>query len=392
MSPTATLFGSNSGNNLGDAAILSSILWNYRNKGFKFLVPTPNPSFVNLYRHLGNVRAVDIHPLRTLSVRFLGLTTINALRNSNYSLICDGILFGKRLFNPSFNFLSNLYILLPVLKALKVRLVCFACGLGPFDSKLSRKMARAVLEYCDLLLLRDDESIRLAIDLLGNEKQIRIERVGDCAFINPISPEHVAEKIFEIYGISGHTLVGVNITSYLGSWVGARTRKEEFFSKLEKTLIDVKKAFDLQYVFFSTHPMDNKANNEVAARTSSIFIPAGKFLSHDIMSVMAKCSAFIGMRFHSLILAAAAGVPVLGIRYAPKVGSLLKMLGSENLLVEIDNIQDMGYPFRFLLNNLSSIKDSQQVAVNREKQLALKAFEIFEQYAQSEHLGEFSLN
>ena len=95
-----TLLGNNSGRNLGDAAIMSSILDMVAKElpDAEVLVPTLNPNFVSdNYAQKYNVKAVDVR-LRTLSLRLLGLPTFYSLLRSDIALICDGIIFGRKLF------------------------------------------------------------------------------------------------------------------------------------------------------------------------------------------------------------------------------------------------------------------------------------------------------
>ncbi len=373
-----TLLGSNSGNNLGDAAILSSILFNFRNDPFHFFVPTPKPDFVKLYKNLGNSTPIDIHPLRGLSIRFLGFPTIRAISNSEFTLICDGILFGKRLLDPSFNFLSNIYLLLPLLG--KSRLGLFCCGIGPFNSKLSKALARAVLNSCEFVFLRDEESISIYNDLTGRKDAVR---VGDAAFINPVSEPEIGRLLLEGHGVKDFStrFIGVNLTSYLGSWVGNSMNKEDFSRFIVDNLKAVKRKVGINLIFFSTHPMDDSVNQYVANQTEAVFVPAKTYLSHDVMAAMSLCELFVGMRFHSLVLASSVGVPVLGIAYAPKVRSLLRLLNSNDLIIEFDTLAALEESMIRALNNLHKIKERQQAAVFHEKQLAEKAFNLFREIA-----------
>ena len=106
--PVITLLGSNSGNNLGDAAILSSILEHLTRElpGSEFIVPTTKPSFTNThYGHRYNVKAISMMPW-TGSIRFVGIPTFAALWKSDVALICDGILFGGWCCFPFFRLLS----------------------------------------------------------------------------------------------------------------------------------------------------------------------------------------------------------------------------------------------------------------------------------------------
>ena len=141
--PIVTLLGNNSGRNLGDAAIMSAILdrLSAHVPDVEVLVPSIKPDFID--KHYGeryNVKGVDVRP-HTISMRLLGIPTFRCLLKSDIALICDGIIFGRKLFSPH-NFLITLIFLVPFAKLAGCKIVCFSCGIGPFPSKLS-KIGRA---------------------------------------------------------------------------------------------------------------------------------------------------------------------------------------------------------------------------------------------------------
>ncbi len=90
--PRITLLGSNTGRNVGDAAILASILEGLSQElpDAEFYVPSHNPEFVD--KHYGdkyNVQGVSIQPW-TGSIRFFGLTTFSCLLRSDTDSDGDG--------------------------------------------------------------------------------------------------------------------------------------------------------------------------------------------------------------------------------------------------------------------------------------------------------------
>ena len=341
--PCITLLGNNSGRNLGDAAILSSIMEDLSKKipGVKFLVPSIAPKWIT--KHYGdkyNVKAVDVMPW-TLSLRLLGLPTILCFLKSDAALICDGIIFGKKLFNPAFNYLITLFFLAPLAKLCKCKLVCFNCGIGPFPSKISERMARYLMDSCDLITLRERDSLALAEEI-GVKHEIKI--TGDSAFINPVSGKERGIDILKEKGVDGTKLLGVNVTSYLDTWLTKEEQVAEgtdiievIASGVNKALDDLEKAGEEKVtpVVFCTQPMDLDTSNRLAKMLSAVVVDNSTYLSHDIQAVMRECGLFVGMRFHSLILASAVEAPILGLIYAPKVRGYLRLLGCADYGLEL---------------------------------------------------------
>ena len=57
---------------------------------------------------------------------------------------------------------------------------------------------------------------------------------------------------------------------------------------------------------------------------------------------MKRCDVFMGMRFHSLVLASAVEVPIIGLVYAPKVRGFMRLMECENFSLELANITPAG--------------------------------------------------
>jgi len=341
--PKITLLGSNSGNNLGDAAIMSSILESFSKflPDAEFFVPTPKPQFIE--EHYGeryNVKGVNIMPW-TGSLRFIGFPTFAALAKSDIALICDGIIFGKKLWNPAFNFLIVLIFVVPIARLLGCKVICYSCGIGPFPSWISKVFAKWVLNGCDTVIMREHDSANLARSI-GVSKPIQV--TGDAAFINPVSNETRGEEILRMEGIDARKpILGVNVTSYFDTWLSADERltdKSSFLTMLAQGISEanLKLGDAYQVVVFSTHPMDDPTVHDFAKLVGGKVILNRVYLSHDIQAVMRKCDLFIGMRFHSVILASAVETPILGLIYAPKVRGYFRLLGCEEYGLELSTL------------------------------------------------------
>jgi hypothetical protein len=56
------------------------------------------------------------------------------------------------------------------------------------------------------------------------------------------------------------------------------------------------------------------------------------------MAVQSAADVVIGMRLHSVIMAAAAGVPVVALAYDPKVVNTMKALGADRMTLDLDDV------------------------------------------------------
>jgi polysaccharide pyruvyl transferase WcaK-like protein len=338
--PRITLLGNNAGRNLGDMAILSSILSSLARHlpAARFYVPSTNPQWTR--QHYGDrfdVKALNVMPW-TGSVRLLGVPTLGALAASDVAMICDGIIFGNRLFNPAFNYLITLVALVPLARLLRCRVVCYSVGLGPFPSRISRLLARWTINLCDLVMVRDRNSERLAREI-GVTKPIAL--TGDAAFINPVSGDRRAREILGDLGIDPHAqLLGLNITAYMDRWLKSDEklpRDADFVTVMAEGVRRAQAAVSEPFtpLVICTQPMDGETCQRLAAAIGGKVLSNSKYLSHDIQAVMRRCQLMVGMRFHSLVLASSVGTPVMALNYAPKVRDYMRLLDCEEFGMEL---------------------------------------------------------
>ena len=138
---SVTLLGSSSGRNAGDVARISSItdaLDAACGEKLLYEIPTITPAYV--HEHYPNVhtKAVSMLPWN-LSIKMLALPTFRSIRRTDVILIFIAILCDRALYNPLFNFMSTLYVLLPYAKQRGKRMVFYDVGIGPVKS--TKKLA-----------------------------------------------------------------------------------------------------------------------------------------------------------------------------------------------------------------------------------------------------------
>ena len=341
--PRITLLGNNSGRNLGDMAIMSSILESLSKRlpDAEFYVPSIKPEWTK--KHYGdryNVKAVNVMPW-TLSLRLLGLPTLLCLAKSDVALICDGIIFGKKLFNPAFNYLITLVFLVPLARLLGCKMVCYSTGIGPFPSAISRILAKWTINGCDLVMMRERDSEKLTKDIGVTQP---VELTGDAAFINPVSDDSVAVTIMREIGLDPEKpTMAINATAYLDTWLNQHERLQDPKGLLKTIAEGVKRAQanvkdTFQPMILCTHPMDEATCRELAEMCGGKVLTNSTYLSHDLQAVIRRCGVLVGMRFHSIVLASSVETPVVGLIYAPKVRGYLRLLECEDYSLELASL------------------------------------------------------
>jgi polysaccharide pyruvyl transferase WcaK-like protein len=189
--------------------------------------------------------------------------------------------------------------------------------------------------------MRENDSKKLAEDLGCIHP---IEVTGDAAFINPVSDEARGKEVAKELGIDfSKPTLGLNVTKYMDTWLNDNEKIQDKDAFLKMLADGVKKARtnlneDIQTVVFCTHPMDEGAATELANHLDGLKVLNSKYLSHDIQAVMRQCQLFAGMRFHSVVLASAVEVPIIGLIYMPKVRGFMRLLHCEDYSLELGKL------------------------------------------------------
>jgi len=60
------------------------------------------------------------------------------------------------------------------------------------------------------------------------------------------------------------------------------------------------------------------------------------YTPEELLAIIGRCKAMIGVPYHSVVFASSRNVPVIGIDYVSKVARYLRILGLEDFAVEAD--------------------------------------------------------
>lgn len=325
---TVTLLGSSSGRNAGDAALMAAIQASVNQtlgRTLRFEIPTICPSYIRNNYPAGAV-PVGMLPWN-LSVKMLGLPTWRSVLRADLSLIFDAILFDRSLYNPLFNFLSTLRILLPAARRRGRKMACYNVGAGPVETPAGRRMLRELMEHMDFITVRDSDSLDVLLDI--GVKNPRILVTADAAVNAPACDDARADEILRAAGAdpaAGTPLLAVNINRYMDSWAGtgrAPMTRDQFLGVYARTLDRVAAETGARLVFICSQHADVPLTRELMARLAPGRDPAlVTNVNHnhvEIKGVLRRVDMLFGMRLHAMILGSSEGTPICGLAYQPKV-------------------------------------------------------------------------
>lgn len=197
----------------------------------------------------------------------------------------------------------------------KKKVVFYSQGIGPVNKPWSKCMMKAVCNKVDHIFVREQVS-KKTLEGLG------VNKVPVTVAIDPVlgltCKEEIKEKIAK--KLEGEKTVGI----YLRPW-----QNDE--AVVESLVSTVKELTEKGYTVYGV-PMYYKEDLEIANKLSQKTGGKLKVIDHElsIEETIAYTACFewvIGMRLHSLIMAAAVGTPMIALSYDPKVTDFTKEIG-----------------------------------------------------------------
>ncbi len=375
------VIGNFSGRNAGDAAILECLLRDVYslNRQVEFLIPTINRSFIEETYHEFPVKPYPLMPWN-LSLKILGWPTFQAVLKSDLVLLTDAILFDRSLWNPIFNYLSTMAIVLPMAAGKGIPVIPYNVSLGPIRTKAGKYCLQRVLDSCELVIVRDRESIDI-LDGTGITKE-NIIVSADCALNTPLPTEERMEEIKRKEGLlqAEERYISFNVNAYLDVFMKGKSRgitAGRFTQTIGATIDRVIEELGVGVILVVTQVMDTKISEQVLERVKNrhrVTMITNKNYSHnDIAGILSKMELHVGMRTHSIILATSTCTPTIALVYRPKNRGYMRMIEQPERMVEFGDGFTTQRLFRLILETWDSrqaIREQLRPIIDREKEKA----------------------
>lgn len=252
-------------------------------------------------------------------------------------------------------------------KSEKVPYIVYGCGAGPLDTLTGRLMIRFMCKNAVNVSVRDPESKSL-LQKIGVKKDIKV--IGDPAFTlyNPKAshadqPKEVAVSCVPMYNAN--------------YWpFGDVEKYDRYVTGMAKNLDHLIEHQQVNITFFATkYPHDVYVTKDIQKKMkhqSNTKVIDENLKPLKLVELVSKYDAVIGTRLHSLIISTCSTTPTIAISYHPKVTNFMKLSGSEDRCVAIEDIQKDEF---ILANSFSNVRNEWQEVVSKTQDIALKAYE-----------------
>lgn len=263
---------------------------------------------------------------------------------------------------------SLIYYLFVINLALKcgAKVMLYANGIGPLRLEKNKKRAAAVLNRVDLITLRESSSGDVLRELNVTAPAIYV--TADPAFCIKNTEPQSAQKMLDRIGIGERKYFCVAVRSW-------KTLNADFESHIAQFCSHIKENYGYEALFISMQPVNDE---EISKKIISLIKGGAYYLGNDfsineILGITAGCEFMLGMRLHTVIYAAKAGTPVIGLVYDPKVLALMEQF-SQPYHLEVEKT-DSEILIQFadeVINNRQSISAAISEKSNELAQLAEK--------------------
>ncbi len=286
--------------NLGDEAVLESILSNIRQSmdELHITVLSANP---HVTEGLYGVHAVKrISPIKVLKA----LWNCDVLISGGGSLLQD--VTGRL---SIFYYLS----LIAMGKLMGKRVMIYSQGIGPIRKPFNRFVTRHVVNWADAITVREPNSRVDLIDIGIAPERILIT-ADPVISLSPQPDPQLEEWLAESPGyIENAPIVGLAFRGKDMAF-GAAEKLAVVISKLREEL----HANILLIPYYSEQ--DSMMLDSLERLAEGLVIPVHRPLSvKEMLSLTAKLDVLVGSRLHSLIVSAVCGTPMVAVSYDPKI-------------------------------------------------------------------------
>jgi polysaccharide pyruvyl transferase CsaB len=300
--------GSYGGLNLGDEAILKSIIEQLRRE-------IPGVELSVFSRDAEDTKRR--HKVeRAIPVRKLSRAEISPELERLDLLVFGG---GGILYDAE----ARLYLReVQIAKELGVPVFVYAVGAGPLKDPIVQAAVRETLEGVAGITVRE-KSARQVLEEAGVHRDVVV--TADPALL--LKPEPLPRNVLKHEGLEGkRRIIGMSVRE---PGVAAPDLDERVYHGLLANAADfMVDRFDAEIVFvpMERSVLDSQHSHAVIAkmlRAQRARVLNGEYTSAQLLALMDHFDFAVGMRLHFLIFAALRGVPFVALPYAGKVGGFL---------------------------------------------------------------------
>ena len=287
--------------------------------------------------------------------------------------------------------LPNLCLVLSA-EILRKPIVIYAQSIGPFRNRLLRILCRFILNRVDIIILREEISRRYLKEAGINRPRVFV--TADATF--SIEPPHynkdlLRQKLLKAFQDEvGDVMIGITV---LGGYFLNRKRHDllkRYVRSLVSCIDSIVNELNANIIFVPqvvarSEIMMMHMIKRLIENKKRVFIINEDLSPEDVMKIIGCMDILIGTRMHSNIFALIMNVPPVAIAYEHKTYGIMEMLGLENWILDINNIneRELISKVRNLHKSLFEIKKNMLEAVYCARAKSLSSAKIVRAFCEA---------
>lgn len=230
--------------------------------------------------------------------------------------------------SPKTNAASHFSQYIDIARKNHKKIIVLAIGIGPFQTLLQEENAIEILNKCDYVTYRDEESF-----CIGSR------RVSSTKHFVSADPVFIMSKI-EAAQQKDMRTIGIGVINTL--LFDNSINRYKFILKGYVELIKELVSENCNIVVFSTEKADYNMVEDVVRTCDNTRVSRVDIQSHiELFELYTnRLSFLISARMHSLIIAYTQYIPIIGLSWQRKINSMFKIINMENSCFPIDEIRD----------------------------------------------------
>ncbi len=233
---------------------------------------------------------------------------------------------------------------------LRKPVVICAQSVGPFRTRLTRFVAKFVINKVSLVTLREEVSEKYLRGLGINKPLVAV--TGDFAFLlEPVSHEETSRLLANEHVTAAKgVLVGLVLSAVISKWAfpevtDLNEKNENYIETMAKVADYLVESLGATVVLmpqclgsFARH--DDRATMkrvyQKVKHQSSVFMINGDYVPQEIRGIIAECKLVVTAKMHAAIAAVSTYVPVVVLAYSFKTQGIFGgKLGLEKAIVDV---------------------------------------------------------
>ena len=264
------------------------------------------------------------------------------------------LLGGGTPFYNEFKHMCFFWVLSVICKLSGGKLVIYGASAQKLHQKSARWFTRRIMNMADLITVREPVTKEQLENNLGVKNPVIC--TADPAITLKACDEERIDEILYNEGLTGKdTPIFAICPHFFSNTDPYRVHHYEAFEddhieRQRNVLADaanfLSKHGKVIFLPMNTDPPDSDIDvqNEIRARVSNpqdITFIETQYRPREIAGIFSRCKLVVGVRLHSLIMAAAVKTPIIAINYAPKVEGFMTLIGELHHCLRIQKLESM---------------------------------------------------